>query len=43
MTDTLKRMARDGLVTLDDPGGPRLTEQELDTPRSVMRCHMLTE
>jgi DtxR family Mn-dependent transcriptional regulator len=43
VTNTLKRMARDGLVVLDDPGGPRLSEQGLENARSVMRRHMLTE
>lgn len=43
VTNTLKRMARDGLVTLDNPAGPRLTESGLEAARSVMRRHMLTE
>jgi len=36
-------MAVCGLVTLDDPQGPRLTESGLQAGRSVMRRHMLTE
>jgi DtxR family Mn-dependent transcriptional regulator len=36
-------MARDGLVTLEDPQGPQLTEPGLVAARSVMRRHMLTE
>ena len=43
VTNTLKRMARDGLVVMDDPGGPRLSAEGLETARSVMRRHMLTE
>ena len=43
VTNTLKRMARDGLVVLDQPSGPRLTETGLRLARSVMRRHMLTE
>jgi DtxR family transcriptional regulator, iron-dependent repressor len=42
VTNTLKRMARDGLVALDPPG-PRLTENGLQAARTVMRRHMLTE
>jgi DtxR family Mn-dependent transcriptional regulator len=43
VTNTLKRMARNGLVVLDHPSGPRLTEAGLRAARSVMRRHMLTE
>lgn len=43
VTNTLKRMARDGLILLDEPDGTRLTEQGLEAARSVMRKHMLTE
>ncbi len=43
VTNTLKRMARDGLVVMDEPGGPRLSAHGMDTARSVMRRHMLTE
>ncbi len=43
VTNTLKRMARDGLVILDERSGPRLSEHGFDTARSVMRRHMLTE
>jgi len=42
VTNTLKRMARDGLVSLDQPG-TYLTEKGLQAARSVMRRHMLTE
>jgi DtxR family Mn-dependent transcriptional regulator len=42
VTNTLKRMARDGLVSLDQPG-THLTEKGLQAARSVMRRHMLTE
>lgn len=43
VTNTLKRMARDGLVTSNDVQGFLLTEQGLEMARSVMRRHMLTE
>jgi len=43
VTNTLKRMARDGLVSMDEAGGTRLTDLGLDMARSVMRRHMLTE
>jgi DtxR family Mn-dependent transcriptional regulator len=43
VTNTLKRMTRDGLITSNDPQGSLLTEQGLETARSVMRRHMLTE
>jgi DtxR family Mn-dependent transcriptional regulator len=43
VTNTLKRMARDGLVALDDPAGPRLTLIGHEAARTVMRRHMLTE
>lgn len=43
VTNTLKRMTRDGLVTMDEKSGPRLTEQGRAAARSVMRRHMLTE
>jgi len=43
VTNTLKRMARDGLVALDDPQGPRLTETGWKAASSVMRRHMLIE
>jgi len=43
VTNTLKRMARDGLLTLDRLSGPRLTEKGLQAARTVMRRHMLTE
>lgn len=43
VTNTLKRMARDGLVSFDHPPGPRLTPNGLQAARTVMRRHMLTE
>lgn len=43
VTNTLKRMTRDGLITPDEGRGSVLTEQGLETARSVMRRHMLME
>jgi DtxR family Mn-dependent transcriptional regulator len=43
VTNTLKRMSRDGLVSFEQPPGPRLTENGLQAARVVMRRHMLTE
>jgi DtxR family Mn-dependent transcriptional regulator len=43
VTNTLKRMMRDGLVADGEPQGVALTENGLETARSVMRRHMLTE
>lgn len=43
VTNTLKRMSRDGLITSNDEQGSLLTEQGLEIARSVMRRHMLTE
>ncbi len=42
VTNTLKRMARDGLIQMDDKG-TRLTESGWDSARTVLRRHMLTE
>ena len=42
VTNTLKRMARDGLITMDDKG-TRLTRAGLASARIVMRRHMLME
>jgi DtxR family Mn-dependent transcriptional regulator len=42
VTNTLKRMARDGLLEMDAVG-PRLSEQGIEAARSVTRRHMLTE
>ena len=42
VTNTLKRMARDGLIQTDEKG-TRLTETGWDSARTVMRRHMLTE
>lgn len=43
VTNTLKRMSRDGLIAVDEKSGPYLTEQGRKAARSVMRRHMLTE
>ncbi len=43
VTNTLKRMARDGLIDHDTPQGPQLTEQGWAMATSVMRRHMLAE
>ena len=43
VTNTLKRMVRDGLLTLDDPQGPHLTDLGLEKAASVVTRHMLTE
>ncbi len=43
VTNTLKRMARDGLVTLREGQGLFLTEKGLERAQSVTRRHMLTE
>ncbi len=42
VTNTLKRLARDGLVVMDAKG-PRLTRKGLESARTVVRRHMLTE
>ena len=42
VTNTLKRMARDGLITLHE-NGTHLTEQGWQLARDVMRRHMLME
>ncbi len=42
VTNTLKRMVRDGLVVMD-ARGTRLTKQGLESARTVVRRHMLTE
>jgi DtxR family transcriptional regulator, Mn-dependent transcriptional regulator len=43
VTNTLKRMQRDGLIEPTETQGFHLTLQGLDQARSVMRRHMLTE
>jgi DtxR family Mn-dependent transcriptional regulator len=43
VTNTLKRMSRDGLVVVDPGYGPRLTEAGKAAAHSVMRKHMLAE
>ena len=43
VTNTLKRMVRDGLVSMDSPHGPHLTDPGMAAARTVMRRHMLTE
>lgn len=42
VTNTLKRMARDGLITMDKTG-TRLTRNGKESARTVLRRHMLTE
>src|SRR5574341_708266 len=42
VTNTLKRMARDGLIVMDKKG-TRLTKMGRESARTVMRRHMLTE
>src|SRR5512141_806380 len=42
VTNTLKRMARDGLITMDE-NGTHLTEHGWESARTVVRRHMLTE
>ncbi len=43
VTNTLKRMKRDGLVEMDDAHLPKLTEFGDERARTVMRRHMLAE
>jgi DtxR family transcriptional regulator, Mn-dependent transcriptional regulator len=43
VTNTLKRMARDGLIAMDDTQGTRLTTTGWEAASSVVRRHMLTE
>lgn len=43
VTNTLKRMTRDGLISSNALQGFLLTEPGLEMARSVMRRHMLTE
>jgi DtxR family Mn-dependent transcriptional regulator len=42
VTNTLKRMARDGLISMDK-NGTRLTRAGKQSARTVLRRHMLTE
>jgi DtxR family Mn-dependent transcriptional regulator len=42
VTNTLKRMLRDGLITMDK-NGTRLTKTGKQSARTVLRRHMLTE
>lgn len=42
VTNTLKRMTRDGLIVMDKRG-TRLTKSGRESARTVMRRHMLTE
>jgi DtxR family Mn-dependent transcriptional regulator len=42
VTNTLKRMVRDGLITMDD-SGTHLTETGKENARQVVRKHMLME
>ena len=43
VTNTLKRMARDGLVTSDSAQGTHLTKTGWQAARTVVRRHMLAE
>jgi len=43
VTNTLKRMVRDGLITMDANHSPHLTPQGDEHARTVMRRHMLAE
>jgi DtxR family transcriptional regulator, Mn-dependent transcriptional regulator len=43
VTNTLKRMVRDGLVTMDARHGPHLTEEGHAAAQTLMRKHMLAE
>lgn len=43
VTNTLKRMVRDGLVQMDAAHLPHLTEAGLEAASTVMRKHMLAE
>lgn len=43
VTNTLKRMVRDGLITMDGTHSPHLTAQGDQLARTVMRRHMLAE
>ncbi|PKO16190.1 MAG: hypothetical protein CVU39_09190 [Chloroflexi bacterium HGW-Chloroflexi-10] len=43
VTNTLKRMLRDGLISMELPGGTALTPKGLEAASSVMRRHMLAE
>lgn len=42
VTNTLKRLVRDGFVVMDEKG-TRLTKKGLESARTVVRRHMLTE
>jgi DtxR family Mn-dependent transcriptional regulator len=43
VTNTLKRMLRDGLLVSDEINGLHLSPEGLDSARSIMRKHMLSE
>lgn len=43
VTNTLKRMMRDGLITMDSRHGPHLTVRGTDAAMTLMRKHMLVE
>ncbi len=43
VTNTLKRMVRDGLLLQEQNSGVHLTQQGWDVARSVVRKHMLSE
>ncbi len=42
VTNTLKRLVRDGFITMDE-NGTHLTEEGWESARTVVRRHMLTE
>lgn len=43
VTNTLKRMMRDGLITMDSRHGPHLTDRGTEAAMTLMRKHMLVE
>lgn len=43
VTNTLKRMVRDGLITMDSHRAPHLTERGNEAAMTLMRKHMLVE
>ena len=43
VTNTLKRMKRDGLIEMDEDHQPRLTPAGTESARTVLRRHMLAE
>jgi len=43
VTNTLKRMKRDGLIDIDEAHRPRLTQSGIKSAHTVLRRHMLAE